>query len=186
MRSIYARVGTMPAGALAVSYVLDADLDRLTIPPPRPARMADQLWQHTCFELFVRCAGSSAYHEFNFAPSGEWAAYAFNAYREGVPLADATLDPRVTVRSSPGKLEVDAVMRLDSLSFMRARSSLSVAVSAVIEDCDGGLSYWALAHPAGKPDFHHADSFALELTHVLSNGIVAPATPVSPFCSWGR
>ena len=28
----------------------------------------------------------------------------------------------------------------------------------------GGISYWALAHPPGKPDFHHADGFALELS----------------------
>jgi hypothetical protein len=33
----------------------------------------------------------------------------------------------------------------------------------VIEDIGGGRSYWALAHPAGKPDFHHADGFTIEL-----------------------
>ena len=36
-------------------------------------------------------------------------------------------------------------------------------VGFFIEDIDGGISYWALAHPAGKPDFHHPDSFALIL-----------------------
>jgi hypothetical protein len=38
-----------------------------------------------------------------------------------------------------------------------------IGLSAVIEDVDGGLSYWALAHPSDKPDFHHPDSFALTL-----------------------
>jgi hypothetical protein len=33
----------------------------------------------------------------------------------------------------------------------------------VIEAADGSLSYWALRHPPGKPDFHHRDAFALEL-----------------------
>jgi hypothetical protein len=33
----------------------------------------------------------------------------------------------------------------------------------VIEEVDGGLSYWALAHPPGKPDFHDPNCFALEL-----------------------
>jgi hypothetical protein len=37
-------------------------------------------------------------------------------------------------------------------------------LSALIEDQNGGKSYWALAHPPGKPDFHHADSFALEFS----------------------
>jgi hypothetical protein len=27
----------------------------------------------------------------------------------------------------------------------------------------GALSYWALRHPPGKPDFHHPAGFALEL-----------------------
>jgi hypothetical protein len=33
----------------------------------------------------------------------------------------------------------------------------------VIEAIDGTLSYWALAHAPGSPDFHHLDCFALEL-----------------------
>src|SRR3546814_3736372 len=32
-----------------------------------------------------------------------------------------------------------------------------LALSAVIEELDGTKSYWALAHPPGKPDFHHPD-----------------------------
>jgi hypothetical protein len=40
---------------------------------------------------------------------------------------------------------------------------LRVGLSAVIEANDGTLSYWALKHPAAKPDFHHPDSFVLEL-----------------------
>ena len=35
--------------------------------------------------------------------------------------------------------------------------------SYVIEEEDGTISYWALRHAAGKPDFHHPDGFAMEL-----------------------
>jgi hypothetical protein len=28
---------------------------------------------------------------------------------------------------------------------------------------DGVLSYWALQHPPGNSDFHHADAFALQI-----------------------
>jgi len=38
-----------------------------------------------------------------------------------------------------------------------------LALSAVIEEIDGTKSYWALAHPPGKPDFHHPDCFTLTL-----------------------
>jgi hypothetical protein len=37
-------------------------------------------------------------------------------------------------------------------------------VSAVIEENSGAKSYWALKHPPGKPDFHHADGFDLTLS----------------------
>jgi hypothetical protein len=40
---------------------------------------------------------------------------------------------------------------------------LQLALSTVIEDARGTLSYWALTHPPGKPDFHHRDAFVLEV-----------------------
>ena len=42
-------------------------------------------------------------------------------------------------------------------------AKLRVALCVVIEELDGALSYWALAHPAPRPDFHHPDGFALEI-----------------------
>jgi hypothetical protein len=38
-----------------------------------------------------------------------------------------------------------------------------LGLSAVIEDESGALSYWALRHVPGKPDFHHPQAFAMEL-----------------------
>jgi hypothetical protein len=107
--------------------------------------------------------GHSAYHEFNFAPSGEWAAYAFRRYREGAPLADEELAPSVTMRSAGDSFALDAIVRLDRLPTTEAHAPLQLALSAVVEAEGGALSYWALKHPPGKPDFHHPDAFALEL-----------------------
>ena len=103
------------------------------------------------------------YHEFNFAPSGEWAAYAFAKYRDGTPLADEALQPDIAVRSHAGRFELDAAVALDRLSAVHPKAPLALALSAVVEDEHGGLSYWAIKHPPGKPDFHHPDAFALEL-----------------------
>ena len=158
MRGVAARVHRTGEG-IAVTYSLEGQLARLRIPPPRPPRIATRLWQHTCCEIFIARKGLPGYQEFNLAPSGEWAAYAFTRYREGVPLVDEKLDPRVTVRSSGEKLELDAFIRVD-------RAVLSLALAAVVEDERGALSYWALKHPPGKPDFHHPDAFAAELDAV--------------------
>ena len=47
--------------------------------------------------------------------------------------------------------------------FLPQGRPLRLGLSAVVEDVDGILSYWALRHPSGKPDFHHTDAFALQL-----------------------
>jgi hypothetical protein len=146
-----------------LTYVVDADLDKLRVPPPRPPRAADGLWRHTCCEAFVALAGASAYHEFNFSPSGEWAAYAFQHYREGRRLLGEGEEPRIAVRYVGDRLELDAAVPLARLSWEHAGGRLALALSAVIEEADGALSYWALAHPPGKPDFHHPDAFVLAL-----------------------
>jgi hypothetical protein len=52
---------------------------------------------------------------------------------------------------------------------------LQLALSAVIEDDRGTLSYWALKHPSGKPDFHHPEAFALEVAPL--NGAVTREEP---------
>ena len=44
-----------------------------------------------------------------------------------------------------------------------APDAAHLALSAVIDEAGGAVSDWALAHGAGKPDFHHADCFALDL-----------------------
>lgn len=163
VRSFEVRVSRAP-GVLAVTYVLKGDLERLRLPAPGPRCIGDKLWQHTCFELFIGRDGLPSYHEFNLAPSGEWAVYAFERYRERRMLDNAKeLDPQIGVRRMAKKLEIDALIHLDRLSPAHASDKLSLALSAVIEHQDGSLSYWALQHPPGKPDFHHADAFALEL-----------------------
>jgi len=44
-----------------------------------------------------------------------------------------------------------------------ADRSWSLGLSAVIESADGRLSYWALRHPAPRPDFHQRAGWAARL-----------------------
>jgi hypothetical protein len=161
-RGVHARVCRAADGWLTVRYVLEEPAHVL-VPSPRPMRFADGLWAHTCFELFIACRSEAAYHELNFSPSGEWAAYAFEGYRRRVGLAEPAFAPQLYVRSGAMFPEVEASIALARLSPAYASAALAVGLSAVIEAPDRTLSYWALAHPQGKPDFHHRDAFALEL-----------------------
>lgn len=166
VRGITACAGRMPGGKLAVTYILDADVGSLRVPVARPPRIVDGLWRHTCCEVFIGREGEPGYHEFNLAPSGEWAAYAFERYRVRAPLDPEDmggLEPRIAVRSEEKKLELDAVMDIGRLLPTYFRARLALGLSVVVEDRVGSLSYWALKHPPGKPDFHHSGGFALEL-----------------------
>lgn len=151
---------------LRFRYVLEGDLGALRIPALRTPRRAGELWQHTCFEAFVAVADGGGYLELNFSPSTEWAAYGFAGYRAGrtdVVLPDP---PRIAVTRSQGDLVVDAQVGGAVLpqAWRATAAKLRIALSAVIEDGSGGISYWALRHAPGKPDFHHADGFCIEVT----------------------
>jgi hypothetical protein len=162
VQAIRARIGRAAAG-VSVSYELQGDLSRISVPDIAAQGFADELWQHTCFEMFVRRGDGPAYHELNFSPSGEWALYAFERYREGHALRGFELEPRIAIRRGAHTLELDAAVKLDRL-LPRTSGPLFVGLSAVVEENDGTLSYWALRHGPGKPDFHHRDAFELKLS----------------------
>lgn len=147
--------------SLRLRYRLDADPEQLRLPTliSDPGR-ADELWRHTCFEVFVTGLCSAAYREFNFSPSGEWAAYAFTAYRAGMLPLDLRRAPELRWQRTAAQLELIATLPADAL--MTAAGVSRIALSAVIEEQSGTITYWALKHPAGHPDFHHPESFALE------------------------
>ncbi len=146
------------ADRLELRYVVTGDLGSLYLPPAGEPTRADELWKRTCFEVFVRPGAGEAYFEFNIAPTRWWATYRFDGYRQGMAQADIT----------PGEIEAhtgggrfDLIVALDLPDWPAGRWLLGL--SAVIEALNGEKSYWALAHPAGRPDFHHADGFVLEL-----------------------
>jgi hypothetical protein len=163
VQAVTAQATRTAEGKLALSYSLVGDPARLRVPAPGPARVGWKLWRHTCCEVFIRARSGTSYHEFNFSPSGEWAAYAFTRYREGTALTDEALNPQVAVESTKDRMNLSALVDLARLSAEYGRSALAVGLAVIAEDDSGALSYWALRHAPGQPDFHHAESFALEL-----------------------
>ena len=159
IRGIDVVVGGTASGNLTLAFALEGDLSALHIPEPQPCRRVHGLWQHTCCEAFVMAGEGPEYREFNFSPSGEWAVYAFRGYRQGAEL-EVELAPEIVVRWSGDRLALYAEIRQ---VFLPSGRSLRLGLSAIVEDADGMLSYWALRHHPGKPDFHHTDAFALQL-----------------------
>jgi hypothetical protein len=144
----------MNGAACHLVYRLSGPIAQVALPAAAPSARRDDLWRHTCFELFARDEGPG-YLEFNFAPSTEWAAYRFDDYRTGMAPLDVA-PPDIEVARAGDDLTLSATIQLPA----RPRT---LALTAVIEETNGRLSYWSLAHPDGPPDFHHARCFALEL-----------------------
>ena len=139
---------------LSLEYGLAGPVETVRQPEAAPRIHTDGLWRTTCFEAFVRT--SDGYVEYNLSPSGGWAAYRFDGYREGMRALEIT-PPFIVTRMAPGRFVLTADVTLPE------DATGAVGLTAVIERGDGAIAYWALAHPSDKPDFHHSDSFALEL-----------------------
>ena len=149
--------------ALLLRYCVTGKPSELRLPPLTSSFRADELWRRTCFEAFVRGPGDDAYYEFNFAPSTQWAAYRFTGYRSGMSAPGEMAAPVIEVRSTERRFELQASLDLEPLTGLPGDGPWRLGLSTVIQEASGRISYWALAHPPGKPDFHHADGFAYEV-----------------------
>lgn len=152
------------AGRLILTYVITGKIGDLAMPPIVDPVRTDELWQHTCFEAFLRGSVGAGYLEFNFAPSTQWAAYWFSSYRSGMRVATEISAPRIEVQSGSESYTLQASLDLDRASSLRRDAVWRLGLSAVLEETSGRKSYWALAHPPGKPDFHHSVCFAHEIS----------------------
>lgn len=157
----------LPDGRLGFYYVLEGRPAQVRVPVAAQADRVDELWRHTCCEAFVAGTTDGAYTEFNFSPSGAWAAYQFTAYREGMRPVAVVADPVIDVRITEDRIELDAL--IGSRSVPLREEGLHLGLSVVVEELSGVLSYWALVHPVARPDFHHADSFRFALAASVSD-----------------
>ena len=138
---------------LWLRYTIGGDPSGIIWPGTAEPARTDDLWRHTCFEAFV--ATDEGYIEYNLSPSGRWASYRFDRPRTGMRDAD---EAAVVLGMDEAFDQMALEARLELPPCAKA-----LGLSCVIEHRDGGFSYWALIHPSAKPDFHHPDSFVLEL-----------------------
>lgn len=154
-----------PEGGARFVFELQGDPAALRVPAPLTPAPADGLWAHTCFEVFLGVPGEDGYREFNFSPSGQWAVYEFSRYRERERVLDVAPQIRCTARDDGLTLEAEL-----PAAALPPAATLQVGLAAVIERSDGELEYWAVHHPAERPDFHHRNGFVL----ILDTGLEAP------------
>lgn len=147
--------------AITVSFLLQGNMDDIVLPAASEPKRRDNLWQATCFELFWGEEGKTNYWELNLAPTGAWNVYAFTDYRTGMRQEEQVAEPIITTARTPDTFSLTAELEIADLH--AARAPLRIGISTVIQHQDNRLSYWALAHPAEKPDFHAPQTFLLRV-----------------------
>lgn len=141
-------------GRLMLRYRVDG-CKELELPEFRGRGRGLELWKKTCFELFLY-DGEGRYREYNFSPSGQWAAYAFAGYRMGVEDFEPLRSPEIA--SASGEI---VYMMTVFINARELREAQQAAVSAVVMEDGGRPSYWALAHNKLEPDFHDPACFRI-------------------------
>jgi hypothetical protein len=162
IETIEVSLSRLELGRIGFSYRVLGNVDAVVWPSPNPEgpSQAMGLWEHSCFEAFVRPVDHDRYVELNFAPSGKWMAVMFEQYRGAMRESGSELNNltwHIDVVGGKAELNTDVSFRV------LGEGALMLNLTAVIEAKDGSKSYWALAHAPGKPDFHNADCFTARL-----------------------
>ncbi len=149
------------ADLFSISYQITGSLSAVELPGPHVPARRHALWEETCLEFFLAPVGSPRYWEFNLSPVGHWNAYSFDSYRKGMREEPSLEILPFACQTGPHTLRLS--LEFDLAAIIPARLGIDAAVSAVIKMKDGGISYWALAHPATRPDFHDRACFKIAL-----------------------
>lgn len=155
LHAIEVEVARAGPSALSLAYRAAGRIADVALAPPAAPLFTDELWRATCFEAFLKPQGGEGYVELNFAPSGEWAAYGFTGYREGMAALEIAT-PRIEARRGDDAFRLEVAI---DLAHLLPPGPCRLALTAVIEETSGARSYWSLAHPDGRPDFHHDAGF---------------------------
>jgi len=159
VRALRVRVARA-AGRLDLLFTLEGGLARLRLPPALEPAPGNDLWRSTCFEAFAMAQGPG-YCELNVTPAHAWALYRFSGYRHSAGAIGSSVAPNIVSSRRHDVYELHVTAELGRWVDPAARWRL--ALTAVIEDAAGRVSYWSARHAPGKPDFHHRDALAVEL-----------------------
>ena len=147
---------------LNIQYCLQGNLSQVVIPKINslPSRQYC-LWEHTCFEFFLKSQTTTEYWEFNLAPNQNWNVFHLSNYRENL-----TEETKIDTLPFEVSKQIEALkinLELDLNKIVSWDLGLNIAIASVIETKDSGLSYWSLTHPEPEADFHHPDSFIINI-----------------------
>ena len=155
---VEAQLAVQPRGFVLSFEITGVGVEQILVSESSasPARK-NELWKETCFECFFSMGSSKKYFEFNGSPSGDWALYSFDDYRNGMKDVVVSESP-VMEKFEKTADKIQCVWRIPYFSdgIVQSASIAAVIKGSVTTD---PVSYWALKHAGEKPDFHLRESF---------------------------
>jgi len=147
--------------SLSLSFYVTGNIESLKLPKTidRPHR-EDELWNTTCFELFLSQDNLPRYHEFNYSPSGHWQSYSFTQYRAGKNECKHLTLIKSQLSKEPNKLCIN--LELAYASHDIVTNNMKMGISCVLHDLSGAYHYYSLGHSL-KADFHNKRFHLLNL-----------------------
>lgn len=133
---------------LLLKYSLSGDISEVSL----DGSECEELWRHTCFELFIRDREGSGYEEINCAPDGRFTRTWLSDYREVHSVKE--FHPLPKMRSgSIGGFECEIYF------FDLDVSNREISVAVITADQSGTRRFWGVNHFGETPDFHHEENF---------------------------
>lgn len=127
---------------------------RIHFPDHLKLERLNELWQSTCFEVFLQAEHAHDYYEVNLSPGGAWNAYHFHHYRTPHPPEPTKDIQLLSFHRHKGLVEASFQLRVASHIWR-------CGLTAVVELLDGHKVYFATDHTGERPDFHLNESFKL-------------------------
>ncbi|MBE9028444.1 DOMON-like domain-containing protein [filamentous cyanobacterium LEGE 11480] len=147
---------------LTIDYKLEGAVNQIQLPSPNPEPLRRwELWETTCFELFIGCPETLNYWEFNFSPNGNWNAFALENYRKGIREESQIEQVNTIARNDSAGFQLETTIPLEPI--VPADQSIELSITAVIETQEKNISFWATKHCSPEADFHQRNSFTIQL-----------------------
>lgn len=156
VKGVSVRWSELPGGRLMLRYRVDG-CESILLPDFKGKGRGDNLWETTCFELFLH-DGNGEYREYNFSPSQQWAAYRFRGYRSRREDFEPVVLPEIKSEQGDHVFMLTVFISLEELAGAEA-----AALCAIVQEQGQRPSYWAMVHNRLKPDFHDPAGFRLRL-----------------------
>ena len=140
---------------LYLQFSLLGSTDIYTFESFKAIKRADNLWEKSCFELFIANRISNAYWEINISSTGEWNLYQFDAYKQGMREIELTTQPLIQTQQDQDSFTISFELDIAELNLS---DSLNINLATILLTKENSRTFWTI-NPVEKPDFHNQNGF---------------------------